>query len=504
VTSSRVTELPTNETADGAEFAPLREAMLDSETENCERLILLSSASSASSVGENLDGHYRIEGARFADEAILLAVTHVRLGRRVTFTVRHGESASDALLVERLRDYGQACGALQSEHVARVLGVGLAAGRPCLVTERLDGQDLATLLADSNPVPIPIAVDFLLQACEAIAAAHAAGIVHGNLKPANLFLTCRADGSAFVKVFGFGLSRMVNLSGGPAGPSNAPNGGTPTSLSKGLGSAQYMSPEQTGSPRCADGDERSDIWALGAIVYELIAQRPAFDGKSVVAVREGILSGSPASLREVRPDIAPAIEAVILRCLEKDPSRRYATVAELARALVPFGLHDAYATGERIARVVEGGIEGRGAPWTAPLLKATKPVVRLAPAPGGTSRRRVAFGYALGALGLLILAAAGWIAMGARSEKLARSSSAAPHPSASAASAAELAPKPTSTLETTSAKVPVAIGPSVAAPAAPAPEKTVAAAPPPGAPTLRSEPSGHVPANRSLVDSPPH
>jgi eukaryotic-like serine/threonine-protein kinase len=327
-------------------------------TRDSERLILLSSA------GASLDGYYRVEGARFADEAILLAAMHVGVGRRVTFTLKHTESANDLQIAERLRSYSQVCGVLRGEHIARVLGVGFTAGRPCLVTERLDGQDLATLVAESDPVPIASAVDLLLQACEAMAEAHAGGIVHGNLKPANLFLTCRPDGSACVKVFGFGLSRLLDLilAHGPAVPRAPLNRGEPTSLSKGLGSAQYMSPEQTGSPRQVECDERSDVWALGAIAYELIARRPAFEGETVAALRARILLDSPAPLRRHRVDAPPAIEAAVLRCLEKDPARRYANVAELARAFVPFGFPSAFGTGERIARMVEGGIEGRWAP----------------------------------------------------------------------------------------------------------------------------------------------
>src|SRR5580693_7216018 len=154
---------------------------------------------------------------------------------------------------------------IKSEHVARVIDVGqLESGSPYMVMEYLEGEDLQGWLEKQGRLPIERAVDFLLQACEAIAEAHAMGIVHRDLKPANLFCIRRPDGTLSIKVLDFGISKAAGASMGM------------TSTQAVMGSPLYMSPEQMGSSKGVDA--RSDIWALGVILFELVTGRVPFDG----------------------------------------------------------------------------------------------------------------------------------------------------------------------------------------------------------------------------------
>ena len=180
----------------------------------------------------------------------------------------------------------------------------------------------------------------MLQACEAIAEAHAAGIVHRDLKPANLFLTRHPDGSPLVKVLDFGISKA---SGSGTTEQNL------TATSTIMGSPLYMSPEQLRSSKNVDA--RTDVWALGVILYELLVGRPPFEAENVTGLCAKIAADAPAPLREIDPSVPPALEAVVMRCLEKNVDRRFASVAELAAALRPFASAEGKTAIERIARI---------------------------------------------------------------------------------------------------------------------------------------------------------
>src|SRR5204862_6206194 len=187
--------------------------------------------------------------------------------------------------------------------------------------------------------------EFVLQGCEAIAEAHALGIVHRDLKPANLFLTRRADGLDAVKVLDFGISKM------PASDSTARSGMGLTGALSSLGSPLYMSPEQMSSAR--DVDLRTDIWGLGAILYECVTGNPPFDAKSIPQLCTQILHLPPPPISDIRTDVPAEFERVVLRCLEKDRARRYPNVGKLAVDLIPFAHKRARVSVERIARLVE-------------------------------------------------------------------------------------------------------------------------------------------------------
>jgi eukaryotic-like serine/threonine-protein kinase len=201
-------------------------------------------------------------------------------------------------------------------------------------------------------LPVDQAVEFVLQACEAIADAHGLGIVHRDLKPANLFCIRRSDGLLSIKVLDFGISKVTNV-GGPSSDVGM------TKATAVMGSPHYMSPEQMESARAVDA--RTDIWAIGVILYELLTGRVPFGGDSLPEICLKIATHEPLPLRNVRPDAPEGIEQVILKCLEKNRENRYPDVAALALALAPFAPKRARASVERISRVIEvAGLSTRG------------------------------------------------------------------------------------------------------------------------------------------------
>ena len=294
--------------------------------------------------GTVVAGKFRIE--RVLGEGgmgIVLAAHHLHLGRLVAMKLLKPDALAHADIVARFANEARSASRIQSEHVARVLDVGaLDSGEPYMVMEYLEGSDLSKYVRQRGPLPIEEAVDYLLQACEALAEAHVAGIVHRDLKPANLYLTRRADGSSCIKVLDFGISKAA-LAGDQATAQHV------TQTSSVLGTPGYMAPEQLRSSKHVDA--RTDIWALGVILHELLTGRLAFQGTTVPEVYAAILASPPEPLRSVRPDAPPQLEALIFRCLEKDAARRFANVGELAAALVYFAPAAGRLSAERIGRI---------------------------------------------------------------------------------------------------------------------------------------------------------
>jgi serine/threonine-protein kinase len=289
--------------------------------------------------GEIVAGRYRIERVLGAGGmGIVVAATHLQLEQRVALKFLLPHAAMIPEVVERFAREARAAVQIQSEHVARVIDVGtLANGAPFMVMEYLEGRDLAEVLRTDGPLSVENAIDYVLQAGEAIADAHRLGIVHRDLKPSNLFLIeGYGVGFGLVKVFDFGISKSTGLAG---------SAGMTQSASM-LGSPAYMSPEQMESAR--DVDRRTDIWALGVILYELLARALPFTGETFPKLCMEIASQPPAPLRNARPGLPTGLEGVILRCLEKDRRKRFDSVCELAIALGPFAPQRSHLSVERI------------------------------------------------------------------------------------------------------------------------------------------------------------
>lgn len=422
--------------------------------------------------GTVLAGKYRVERVLGSGGmGFVVAALHLELQHLVAVKFLHGTMMTNGEAVARFAREARAAARIKSEHVARVLDVGrLDEGAPYTVMEFLQGQDLGALLLERGPLPVDLAVEYVLQACHAIAEAHAAGIVHRDLKPSNLFLTASSDGVGIIKVLDFGISKLTTAA------SFEPQ---LTSTKSSMGSPLYMSPEQMKSFR--DADHRTDIWALGVILYELTCGKPPFDAGSLPELIMALVMSTPAALSAQRPEVPSGLEAVVMRCLEKDPAQRYPSVGELARELLPFAPQNSRSLVERVSRLSGShppatpeprglvGVDGANidaalprmgvatdSPWTA---------TRAARAPG--LRKSVVF--AVGAL--LVVGAAALGAWALRGSTAAVASSAA---AVSSAPNAQLLPEPKGEPSTASAPaVPLAATAPAPAASAPAPSHAV-------------------------------
>ena len=252
----------------------------------------------------------------------VVSARHELLGHQVAIKVIKRDVAKRHEMVERFVREARTMASLQHDNVVRALDCGtLADGKPYVVMELLSGRTLREELNRRGPLPIEEAVDFILQACDGLTAAHAKGIVHRDLKPSNLFLT-----GATVKILDFGISKL---------PKTSEHEPSLTDTSVMLGSPSYMSPEQVRLSKSVD--VRADIWGLGVVLYTLLTGKLPFVAEGFSAICAAVVADAPASLRGYRPSVPEALEAVVLRCLEKSPEWRYADAAELARALGPFG-----------------------------------------------------------------------------------------------------------------------------------------------------------------------
>jgi serine/threonine protein kinase len=276
--------------------------------------------------GEVLSGKFRIERVLgVGGMGVVVAATHLQLGQLVALKFLLPAAMAYPENVSRFEREARAAVRLRSDHVAKVTDVGrLDDGAPYMVMEFLEGEDLDRVVRTQGRLAIQVAVDYILQASEAIAEAHALGIVHRDLKPKNLFLTTRLNGEPLVKVLDFGVSKTVGT-----------DDLSLTATTQVLGSPSYMSPEQLRASR--DVDQRTDIWALGAILYELLTGTVPFPASTLTQLTAMVISEPPRPLENVREDLPPTLRAIVMKCLEKPADLRFQSVADLAAALAPFG-----------------------------------------------------------------------------------------------------------------------------------------------------------------------
>jgi len=315
-------------------------------------------------LGKVIGGRFRIDDVLgVGGMGVVVAATHLELGTRVALKFLRDEMLGSAAAGERFVREARAVVRLRTEHVCKVIDVArLDNGAPYIVMELLDGTDLARTIL-KQPLPMTIAVEYVMQACIALAEAHGMGIVHRDLKPANLFVTRGAGGGPLVKVLDFGIAKAMF---------DADAGLTLTRVM--LGSPGYMSPEQLESARSVDA--RSDIWALGVTLYQLLSARLPFGASTPTAVAIKIATEPPEPL-----SVDPALRAIVLRCLDKAPANRYPDVAALATDLIPFGGPSA----RRIAAAVGRPVGTQPAPM-APVApsRAVVPLSQLTQATGAS------------------------------------------------------------------------------------------------------------------------
>ncbi|MDB4957133.1 MAG: Serine/threonine protein kinase PrkC, regulator of stationary phase [Myxococcales bacterium] len=291
---------------------------------------------------------------------VVAECTHLALNERVAVKMLRQDVLLDHDAVQRFVREAQAAVKLKSEYVARVSDVGtFENGTPYMVMEFLEGHDLGELLKQRGVLPVAWACELVLQTAEALAEAHSLSIVHRDVKPTNLFVTWRPDGSALIKVLDFGISK-------------APMGADMqlTQTQSLLGTPAYMSPEQMRSARLVDS--RTDIWSLGTVLYEILEGRRPFEADSFSEMCVKVAVDAPAPMLNTPPQLQP----VIMRCLAKTPEQRYPNMAELARDLIPFVAdpHSATVLVERMGRMLrrshvdwEGGGTGVGRQAVPPL-----------------------------------------------------------------------------------------------------------------------------------------
>lgn len=282
--------------------------------------------------GDVVRERYRIE--KIVGEGgtgVVVSATDVKERKKVAIKfLRRALETSE--LRTRFEREALAIAKLASEHVVAVLDAGtLDDGAPFMVMEHLEGRDLARVLKEDGPLPIPAAVDCMMQVCDALARAHELGIVHRDLKPANVFLEDRGDGKVHAKIVDFGISKFLDkrVLGGDDKPPEM------TSAFTMLGSPRYMAPEQVRNSK--DVDSRADLWSVGVVLFQCVTGEHAFDAKTNVEASIAVLTSEPQSLCALAPTAPPGLEAVVRRCLTRDVAARFQTARELASALRPFG-----------------------------------------------------------------------------------------------------------------------------------------------------------------------
>ncbi len=278
------------------------------------------------SPGDTLLGKYRVE--RVLGEGTMgtiFAVLHVEEGELYALKILTQKALASSQAVERFLREARALARLRGAHVAQVHEVArLPGGAPCMVMEYLHGSDLQEILKARGRPAIHEALEWMIQACEGVAEAHAIDIVHRDIKPANLFVSPLPDGGSQVRVLDFGIAKLVERDG--------PFDHELTQVGMVFGTPAYMSPEQMRQTK--DVDARTDIWSLGVVLYELLTGALPFSpAAGVMDLALRISVDTPPRPGELRPEVPPALDAVVMGCLEKKPERRPQTALELADAL---------------------------------------------------------------------------------------------------------------------------------------------------------------------------
>ena len=294
--------------------------------------------------GDVLFGRYRV--TRIAADGMVLRVdaTRIGLGSAAHILLLSANAPSYSEVREHFVRTGRMVAQLHSEHVARVVELGISASTPpYIITDRHGYADLSELIRMRGALAVTDAIDYAIQISEALAEAHSQGIIHGSLRPANVFISEGADGAPLVKLAGFGAPAQWSLNSMYVGTSSQPpQGATRSELT-------YLAPEQIRSPGVLDAS--SDIWSLGVILHEMLLGIPAFRGNSSAGTLAMIAADVAPSIAAVRSDVSRTLESVVMRCLEKRPEARYESIIDVARALQSFGSPESEAIVERIIRI---------------------------------------------------------------------------------------------------------------------------------------------------------
>ena len=279
-------------------------------------------------VGTTLDGRYRVK-KRIGEGGmgIVYAAQHVIIDKRVALKVLRDDFSRRPDVVERFRQEAKSASRVANEHIVDISDFGeTPQGESYFVMEFLEGQDLSSVLSRETTLSAERAVRIALQCCDALGAAHDAGIVHRDMKPENIFLVKRGSNEDFVKIVDFGIAKMSDIE-----TDGAP-GRKLTKTGMIFGTPEYMSPEQASGREL---DHRVDVYAMGVILFEMLGGRVPFVGDTFMGILTQQMFEPPPPLREVNPNlnISAALEAVVMGALSKSADERPANMADLAAAL---------------------------------------------------------------------------------------------------------------------------------------------------------------------------
>jgi serine/threonine protein kinase len=287
--------------------------------------------------GQTIAGKYRVEELLgHGPSGVVLAARNVHLREQVVLKILASYTEGQEELLQRRLKKARIASRLKSEHVARIVDIGVTGdGMSYVATEALDGKTLEAELGERGALPVEEAARWVLEACEGLAEAHAAGLVHGDLKPQNIFLARSAD-ARILKILDFGSTSPLDAIGDQ-------------SATAFFGSPAFVAPEQIQSPD--DVDARADVWALGVLLYNLVSGQLPFVADTLSGVIVAVVYDAPSLLTDAPYELA----RLVARCLEKDPANRPQDVRELAAALAPFAGPDGARLSERVQAMLDAG-----------------------------------------------------------------------------------------------------------------------------------------------------
>jgi serine/threonine protein kinase len=306
--------------------------------------------------GQTIAGKYRVEELiGYGPSGVVLSARNVHLREQITLKILASYTDGQEELLQRRLKKARIAARLQSAHVARIVDIGVTEdGMPYVATEALDGMTLESELADRGTLSVEEAARWVLEACEGLAEAHAVGLVHGDLKPQNIFLarpkvSKRARGTSatdepldasadprVLKILDFGTTSPLDAIGDQ-------------SASAFFGSPAFVAPEQIQTPGAVD--VRADVWALGVLLYNLVSGELPFEADTLSGVIVAVVYDAPSLLTEAPYELA----RLVARCLDKDPANRPQDVRELAAALAPFAGSSGARLSERVRAMLDAG-----------------------------------------------------------------------------------------------------------------------------------------------------
>ncbi len=364
----------------------------------------------ATRIGELVGSKYRI--VRLLAEGgmgVVYEAQHAVVRRRFAVKFLRPDLAERRDILTRFQREAEAAGALESEHVAAAVDFGIVPdGTPYIVMEYLVGESLAALLEREGRLPVARAADLVAQAARGIQVAHVSGIIHRDLKPPNLFVCRRQDGTDLLKILDFGVAKLQAI--------DEMNASTRTGTV--LGTVAYMSPEQARGDKIVD--QRSDVYALGAILYELVSRKKPHPGESHNAVLHHISTQAAVPLESVQAGLLPGFVEIVGQALSSEPEARPPSAEALASALAPFAeravwpapkIEDSGPTRVEISStLLAAATPARATPPASSLAGVTVDDRGAAASPAPAARRRlrplVAIGTAV-VVGVWVAAAAG-------------------------------------------------------------------------------------------------